>query len=146
MSLRPFTPVDDEDPRGAVRVKRINLTPATGTTAGSLGYIKNPFGEAAVVVDLILNVVTPATGAATADIGIAADAVTSGDTLIDGVDIGTAAILATAQLEHANTATGNAAGQVAIAAGSYITVSQSASSVGLVGTLSALFVKVAAVS
>ena len=145
MSLRAFTPVDNEDPRGAVRVVRINLTPATGTTAGSLGYILNPFGEAAVVMECILNVATPATGAANADIGVGATAATTGDTLIDGVDIGTAAILMTS-MESLIAATGNAAGVVPIAAGEYVTVNQSASSVGLIGTLSVLFVKVAAVA
>jgi hypothetical protein len=145
MALRPFTPISPDDPRGAARVVRVNLlTPAA---AGVLAAIPNPFGEAAVVLECVLNVTTPATGAATADVGVAATAVTN-DTLMDGVDIGSAAIMTTNMLEFVGdyaTANGNAAGVVPLAATGYITAFGSADATGLVGTLQALVMKVSPV-
>ena len=72
----------------------IALTP--GTSTHQMAAWLNPAGMNIVILDVILDVTTKSTGAATADVGIAADAVTSNDSLIDGVDIGTAAIFATA--------------------------------------------------
>lgn len=48
--------------------------------------IANPFGADAYITRLLLVVGTPEGGTSTTDIGIAADAVTSNDTILDGVN------------------------------------------------------------
>lgn len=143
MAIKAFSPVDVDDPDGSVRIKRVNLGVATG--AGGLAAIKNPFGERAIILEAILDVTTPATGAATADIGVAANATTSSDTMFDGKDIGTAAILASYIVDGVATA-GNEVYPQAIGATAYVTATASADPAGLVGTLQVIFVKVAAVA
>ena len=69
---------------------------ATTHAAGDHGLSwANPEGEDIIVEGIILDVTTAATGSATIDIGVAADGTTGSDTLLDQVDIGAAAILAT---------------------------------------------------
>lgn len=55
----------------------------TGVLAG--GSIANPFGYEVIVTNAVLRITTVSTGASTMDIGVAADATTSNDTLMDGV-------------------------------------------------------------
>ena len=54
---------------------------------------QSPFNSKAIAITL-LNVRTPASGAATADIGAGSAAATSNDGTMDAVDIGAAALLA----------------------------------------------------
>jgi len=60
-------------------------TPANG---GMLS-VANPLGVPLIILDMIVDVTTQATGAATADVGVAANGTTSSDTILDGIDIGT---------------------------------------------------------
>lgn len=71
----------------ALLIERVALTAAD--TAGGL-FAWTP-GFACLVERVLLDVTTKATGACTADIGVAANATTLNDTLLDGVDVGTAA-------------------------------------------------------
>ena len=146
MAIKPFTPIDPVDPDSSIRIVRANLGVATG--AAGLCSIQNPFGVAAVVMEVILDITTPATGSATGDFGVAATAI-SADTLVDGIDIGAAAIQTTATKELLGdyaTATGNAAGVQSIAATGYVTGTASADPAGLVGTIAVIFVKADAVA
>ena len=111
------------------KIVKVPLVPATGNTAGSLLAWANPEGVPIMVTRFILDITTPATGAATADFGVAADGATSSDTLVDGVDIGSAAIVAD-NIDGGGT---NGKSFAKMTASQYITGSQSASSVGLVG-------------
>ena len=79
----------------------------------------------------MLNITTPATGAANADAGIAADGSTSSDTLLDGVDIGSAAALFDNN-EPDEQGTNGKASQL-WGSSQYLTVTPSASAAGLVG-------------
>ena len=72
---------------------RYALTAGTTTAGGDILGIANPEGADLIVTRLIVNVTTAATGVATADFGIAADATTTSDTLLDEIDIGTAAAI-----------------------------------------------------
>lgn len=65
-----------------------DLTAAALFAGGEILALANPFGEAVIVTKCILDVETPTTGACTCDVGIAANATTSSDTLIDDGDIG----------------------------------------------------------
>jgi len=76
-----------------IKVLRVALTAGTTTTGGDVLSVANPEGADCIITRLIVDVTTPATGVATADFGVAADGETSSDTLLDGVDIGTAAAL-----------------------------------------------------
>lgn len=60
-------------------------------TAGGVLAWANPTGGSILVQRVILDVTTKATGACTLDVGVAADGTTLNDTLLDGVDVGTAA-------------------------------------------------------
>tara|TARA_X000001388_G_scaffold58463_1_gene43745 strand:+ start:2589 stop:3047 length:459 start_codon:yes stop_codon:yes gene_type:complete len=91
----------------------------------------NPEGEDIIVEAVILDVTTAATGSATFDIGVAADGTTGSDTLLDAVDVGSAAILAT------NGVNGGTNGKtfVPMTSTQYITGDASASIAGLVGNM-----------
>jgi hypothetical protein len=60
-------------------------------TAGGVLSLANPEGADLIVTRLVLDVTTKSTGACTVDAGVAANGTTSNDTLIDGLDVGTAA-------------------------------------------------------
>ncbi len=57
----------------------------TGASSGVIASQANPEGQAILLTNVICRITTPSGGASTVDIGIAADAVTSSDTLIDGL-------------------------------------------------------------
>lgn len=109
-------------------VKSGALVAAATTAGGDVLNLLNPEGVDLFITALILDITTPATGAATADAGVAATG-TSDDTLMDGVDVGTAAIVANA-IKHAGT---NGMSQVKWPADEYLTITPSATVVGLVG-------------
>lgn len=72
-----------------VRVAKVALA-ALDTAGGVLAWA-NPTGASIIVSKIILDVTTKSTGACTLDVGVAANGTTSNDTLLDGVDVGTAA-------------------------------------------------------
>lgn len=61
-----------------------------GATAGDMVAIANPEGVDLIITKAIVNVTTASTGASTVDVGVAANATTSADTLIDGLSLATA--------------------------------------------------------
>lgn len=72
------------------------LTGATGTVTTSVrSSISNPFGRDVFIVGRFFNATTASDGACTVDIGVAADATTIGDNLMDGQSTATAGVLQT---------------------------------------------------
>ena len=65
-------------------------TLSDGDAAGGVLALPNPEGTDIYVTRVILNVTKAATSAGTVDAGIAADATTSADNLIDGLDVNAA--------------------------------------------------------
>ncbi len=114
-----------------------SLTAATTSTGGDALALANPESATVYVVGLILDITTKATGAATVDAGIAANATTSSDTLIDGADVGTAAIVANS-IKHAGN---NGMSMVKWTSTQYLTVTPSATLAGLVGTYRVTYVR-----
>ena len=110
-------------------VDRPALAAAGDSTAGAVLAWPNPVAGPILVFRPILYVGTPAAGAATADIGVAADGETSGDDLFDGVDIGSAT-----GLFEAGVGTNGEVMQT-LAQGEFITATASADATGLVGRL-----------
>ena len=108
-----------------------SLTAATTTTGGDALNLANPEDADLLITRFIINVTTEATGAATVDAGVAATG-TSNDELLDGVDVGSAAILKDNVEECVD---GNvAAAVVEWGEDEYLTVTPSATLAGLVGT------------
>jgi len=70
---------------------RVALTAATDNTAGAVASIANPEGAAVLITRAVIYTTTASTGAATLDIGVAANGSTSSDTLFDGLDVNAAA-------------------------------------------------------
>ena len=106
------------------------LVAEASPAGGGMISIANPYGEEVFIADVFVDVSTPSTGAATADVGVAADGTTTADTLIDGVDIGTAAIEAN-NIDNKGT---NGGRLKAWGTTQFITGTASADSSGLVGT------------
>lgn len=73
------------------RIRRASVALAAVDTAGGLFAWQNPEDQAILVRRVTVDVTTPATGAATVDIGSAANGTTSSNNLIDGLDVGAAA-------------------------------------------------------
>lgn len=107
-----------------------DLTAATTTTGGDALNLLNPEGAALIITRFIIDVTTEATGAATVDAGVAATG-TSNDELLDGVNVGAAAIIKD-NIEEAVDGT-VAAAVVKWASDEYLTVTPSATLAGLVG-------------
>jgi len=108
-----------------------SLTAATTTTGGDALNLANPEGADLIITRFIINITTEATGAATVDAGVAATG-TSNDELLDGVDVGSAAILKD-NIEECVDGT-VAAAVVEWGSDEYLTVTPSATLAGLVGT------------
>lgn len=104
------------------------LTAVTGTTGGGALSLANPEGEDILVTRLILDITTQSTGAATVDAGIAADGVTSSDTLIDGKSVATAGVF-----DNTEDGGTNGKGVVKWGAAQFLTITASATLAGLVG-------------
>lgn len=113
-----------------IMVTKLALTAVTTTAGGGALSWANPVGVPIIIHRLIVNVTTEATGAATVDAGIASDGTTSSDTLLDALDVGSAAIL-TDNLETPGT---NGQSCVIMSASQYLTMTASATLAGLVGT------------
>jgi len=108
-----------------------DLVAATTTTGGDALNLLNPEGADLIITRFIVNVSTEATGAANVDAGVAAT-LTTNDELLDGVDVGSAAIIKD-NVEECVDGTVVAA-VVAWGADEYLTVTPSATLAGLVGT------------
>lgn len=108
---------------------KVALTPATGTTVGGVLKLQNPEGADLIITRIVFDVTTKSTGAATLDVGVDDDGATSNDTLMDGLDVGTAAGV------FDNVKNGGTNGKAAVKwpTGYYIVATASASVAGLVG-------------
>lgn len=107
----------------------------TGAAAGDLAAVLNPEGVDLIVTYAALNITTGSTGASTIDMGIAANATTSSDTLIDGRSGATAGVFD--NIEHAGT---NGGTGVVWGASQYLTASEaSGDTTGLVGEVKLKF-------
>lgn len=108
---------------------KVALVAATSTAVGGVLKLLNPEGVDLLITRIVLDVTTKSTGAATLDVGVDDDGATSNDTLLDGVDVGTAAGV------FDNVKNGGTNGKAAVkwAAGYYIVATASASVAGLVG-------------
>jgi len=108
---------------------KVALTAATSTAVGGVLNVTNPTGVNLIITRILLNVTTKSTGAATLDVGVDDAGDTSNDTLLDGVDVGTAAGLFD-NIENQGT---NGKAAVLWPAGYHIVATASASVAGLVG-------------
>ena len=102
------------------------MTAATGA-GGALAWA-NPTGETIIVTKLDVHIST-GSGSATIDAGVAANATTSNDTLIDGQSTATAAVINSA-VHHGT----NGLGAVPMTSSQYITGSITGSIGSFVGT------------
>ncbi len=117
----------------------VKVALATVGTAGGVFAWANPTGVDILVGPVVLNVTTKSTGASTVDVGVAANGTTSNDTLIDGVDTGTATIRANT-VKNAGT---NGVSFVLCTSTQYITASQASGDVsGLVGFAYITYVRI----
>jgi len=82
--------VKDAESIGFLKRDKVTLV-AKGTTGVLTSTWANPAAVDIFIYRCVLNITTKSTGAATYDIGVAANATTTSATLLDGVDIGTAA-------------------------------------------------------
>lgn len=102
-----------------------------GTGTGVRFSIANPFGRAVRIISASIDKTTGAVADGTIDLGVAADATTSSDTLIDGAEIDGAALL----LNNIENKGSNGRAVVKMAANQFINLSSTASLAGLVATL-----------
>lgn len=116
---------------------QVDIAGVVASTGGAIAAVANPEGVPLIITRCVLNRTTKSTGAANADIGVAANATTSADNLLDGVDIGAAE-----NAEDNITNKGSNGKSVKRwAASEYVTVTGSADSSGLVGTLSFEYIR-----
>jgi hypothetical protein len=108
---------------------KVALTAATDTTVGGVLKWANPETVSIIVGRVIFDVTTKSTGAATLDVGYNAAGDTSADTLMDGLDVGTAAGVFD-NIENQGT---NGKSTAKMASGGYIVATASATVAGLVG-------------
>lgn len=106
-----------------------NLTAATTTTGGDALGLANPEGADLLITRFMLNITTAATGSANVDAGVAADATTSADDLIDGADVGSAAAI----FDNIDDQGTNGQSLLEWGSDEYVTVTPSATLAGLVG-------------
>ena len=116
---------------------KVALAGINATTGGEIGAVANPEGRALLVLGVAIAKTTVSTVAANVDVGIAADANTSSDNLIDGAAIGTSGTLCTG----ANAGTNGKVG-VVWGATQYLTVTGSADSSGFVGDMTIVYVPI----
>lgn len=109
---------------------------ASGTGGGGAFSIVNPFGELALLKSVVMNITTGTTSSQTLDIGVAANASTSSDTIMDGV-------ASTAAIYTGITDPGTSgAGERGIASSQVLTGSPSAALTNAVGTVRATFERI----
>jgi len=108
---------------------KVALTAATSTAVGGVLNVTNPAGVDLIITRVLFNVTTKSTGAATLDVGIDDAGDTSNDTIMDGLDVGTAAGLFD-NIENQGT---NGKSALRWPAGYHLVATASASVAGLVG-------------
>lgn len=108
---------------------RVALTAATVTTGGAVAAIANPEGADVLITRCVIHTTTKSTSAATLNVGVAADATTSADTLLDGVDVGTAVGV----FDNIDDKGSNGQSCLKWGSGEYVTATASATVAGLVG-------------
>lgn len=119
----------DRSPVYAVRTPTATYT---GSSTGVLQYLVNPHGQEVLITDSYFVATTASTGASTLDIGVAANATTSSDTMIDGQSAAAAGVL---QTRGTNGAAGRRWGATEV-----VTVNEASGDVaGLVGYLVVLY-------
>lgn len=106
------------------------LTAVTTTTAGGVVAVANPEGVPLIITRAVLYIPTASTGAATVDLGVAADATTSADNLIDGVSVA-----ATGAKDNISDAGTNGKARQIWGVSQYVTGTASATLAGMVGYL-----------
>ena len=74
----------------AIKVAKVAIAGVSATTGGALFAWANPENATIIIDRLQIDITTKSTGAAAVDFGVAADATTSSDNLIDGVDLNAA--------------------------------------------------------
>lgn len=100
-------------------------------TAGGVAAVANPEGVKLLITRAVLHVSTKSTGACTVDAGVAANATTSADTLIDGLSVA-----ATGVFDNLTSNGTNGKSVIEWGATEYVTVSKaSGAAAGLAGTL-----------
>ncbi len=112
-------------------VAEYDLVGLVATTGGAVGGFANPFGFDVIVNYAVLRTTTFSTGAANLDIGIGATATTSNDLLFDGIAVGTAVKTVNSTVAGGT----NGTGSVLWADDTFLTVTGSASTAGLVAKL-----------
>jgi len=115
-----------------------DLTAAATTTGGDALGLANPEGVDLIITRFVLKITTEATGAATVDAGVAADATTSADDLIDEADVGSAAAI----FDNIDDSGSNGQSCLDWGADEYLTVTPSATLAGLVGTYYVEYIRV----
>ena len=110
------------------------LTATTTTSAGAVLSIANPEGVALIITNFVVDVTTDATGTVDdADFGVAANATTTSDNLIDGCNLGSGTITS-ASNDSTQAGTDGRACQK-WAADAFVTGNAKASTAGLVGNV-----------
>lgn len=111
-----------------VGARKVALTAATTTAVGGVLKLLNPESVDLIITKLILDIITPSTGAATVDAGVDDDGATNSDTLIDGKSVATAGVFD--NIEDQGT---NGRSSVKWPAGYYLVITASATTAGMVG-------------
>ena len=104
------------------------LTADTTGAVGGVLKLLNPEGVDLIITDFILDITTKSTGAATIDAGVDDGGDVSSDTLLDGVNVNSAAGVFGSMVDG-----GQNGGYVKWPADEYIVATASASVAGLVG-------------
>jgi hypothetical protein len=107
-----------------------DIAGVASTAAGGILALANPEGADLIVTRVVLDKTVQSTGAATADIGIAANGSTSSDTLMDGVSLQGAG-----PVDNISDVGTNGKARQRWNSGQFLTITGSATSVGLVGRL-----------
>ncbi len=114
-----------------VRVAKVAIAGVVATTGGAIASWVPAEGAPVMITRALLRTTTKSTGAATVDIGIGTNATTTSDTLIDGLDVGTAVVCA----DNITDGGTNGKSRQLLSGVQYLTVTGSADTTGLVGSL-----------
>lgn len=76
---------------------KIDFSQVAAVATGVFKSVLNPFGADVLILGVFVRITDESTGASTVDIGVAADATTVGDTLIDGLSCATAGLFTNAE-------------------------------------------------
>jgi hypothetical protein len=117
--------------RQGTNIAVVALTATTATTGGAVGSWTPPEGAPVMITRAWIYVATKSTGAATVDVGVAANATTSNDTLIDGADVGTASNVVKDNISDAST---NGLSRALLTGVQYVTFTGLADTTGMVAT------------